>query len=186
MSNYNPQPGSTAFRVMEFFTTNPQEELTVQQLESRFDKPAKQWHSILSSAVSSGALKRFENEDDELVYTLGTGVPGIEPQQGRNPTLRPDVLLAGATLGKRVARASAPADLATIELRSGVPLPEIRTGKDKWYELLDRMAVGQSCVLPNDCKGGLGGAVNKSKKNGKAEFALRKVNTTQFGVWRVK
>lgn len=72
-----------------------------------------------------------------------------------------------------------------MPLRDGVPLPDAKTGKTKWPALLDRMAVGQSCVLPKACKGGVGGAATEAKKAGKV-FAIRVVSAEEIGVWRVK
>ena len=73
--SYTPQQGSVAWKVIEFFTTNQQEELTLADLESKFDKAASQFHSLLGAAVEAGVLKRSTNGDEELVYSFGSGHP---------------------------------------------------------------------------------------------------------------
>lgn len=180
--SYTPQQGSVAWKVIEFFTTNPQEELTLADLESKFDKAASQFHSLLGAAVDAGVLKRSTNDDDELVYSIGNGHPQVGVSKARNPSLRPDALLAGAALGKR--KALAVLDLDAIPLRSDVPLPDRGGRKVDWSKLFKRMAVGQSCVLPIALRGSLNKACTEAKIAGLGEFAIRGDTDETVAVWR--
>ena len=83
---YSPQSGSVAFKVIEFFTTNPDEELSTDNLEAKFGKPAAQFHTHLALALQAGILKRRTNDDDELVYSLGKGTAQVQATPHATPT----------------------------------------------------------------------------------------------------
>lgn len=189
MKTYTPQQGSIAWKVIEFFTTNPDEALTLQDLEAKFDKGASQFHSLLGAAVEAGVLKREPNPDEDLVYSLGTGSPLIEANHARNPTSRPDALLAGSSLGFK--RNVKPALVATvinpaeIPLLDNVPMPGRGKAPTDWPALFRRMKVNQSCVLPIAMRSVLNKACTDAKKSGIGTFALRKINEEKVGVWRL-
>lgn len=188
MSQYKPTAGSTAYKVIEWLTTNPDKELTIDDIEAKFDQAAKQLHSLLGQAVISGALTRATNDSDEIVYRLGTGVASIVPSHARNPTLRPDVLLSGGAVGHqpKALRQLAPIDLDELVLRDDVPVPKIRNGVN-WPSFLFKFTkVGQSCVLPNSIRASLNKEITISKKSSLSQFVLRKVDAETFGIWRVK
>ena len=90
----------------------------------------------------------------------------------------------GSTLGKKRSPHVA-IDLSAVVLRDGVPLPQGKTAASKWPALLDRMKVGNSCVLPRASKGGIGGAMSKANAQGR-KFALRVLSDTEIGLWRVE
>ena len=184
---YTPQRGSIAWQVIEFFTTNPDEELTTSDLEAKFGKAAVQFHSLLAYAVEAGALVRRTNGDDELVYAIGTGSPLVQPKPARHPSPRPDALLAGADMGKRTRNHTAPVaiDLDAIVLRSDVPVPTKRTGKRDWTPLFTRMQVGQSCTLPLSVHGSLRSACTKAKRDGIGTFQIQANDATEIlTLWR--
>lgn len=183
---YCPQVGSVAYQVIEFLTTHPEEELTREDVSVKFDTPAKQVHSMLATAIESGALKRRDTDDGEIAYSLGVGVPTIKPSRARNPTLRPDALMAGANLGKRKSTLPPP-DLTTLEIRSDVPVPG-GPGRQKtdWTVLLQRMEVGNSTVLDRRYRAGLSKACTEWKKAGKGSFSVGAISDSQIGIWRVK
>lgn len=86
--DYKPNDGSTAFKVIEFLTTHPGEELTSEDVGAKYDKPSKNVHSLLGAAVLAGALVRAENDDGDIVYRLGTGVAQIKANPAGAPSLR--------------------------------------------------------------------------------------------------
>lgn len=190
MSNtYNPQEGSVAYRVIEFFTTNPDEQLTKHDLEAKFDKPANQFHSILGAAVHAGVLNLKANDDDELTYSLGSGTPNIKRNPVRHPSAKPDALELGAALGQRSARSKktkpAPLDFDAIELVDNAPLPEKRgETKAKWLDLFNRMQVNQSCHLPTHTKTTVAKYIQATKAEGKGTFVIRQVDDKTIGLWR--
>jgi hypothetical protein len=182
--SYVPQEGSIAWKVIEFFTTNPDEMLATSDLESKFDKPAAQFHSLLSSAVASGALRRYANAEDELVYSMGTGNPYVKPSRARNPSLRTDALLAGATLGFKAASKKTEFDLAAVQIFDGIPMPTSRAGTTDFETLFARMQVNQSCRLPLWLRSKANKACTTAKTSGKGTFTIRKINDAEIGIWR--
>lgn len=177
-TTYVPKEGSIAWKVIEFFTTNPEEVLTTSDLESKFDKPATQFHSLLSSAVASGALRRSSNDEDELVYSLGNGNPQVQPNRARNPSLHAtDALVRGASLGLR--KAPLAIDMDAIPLRDDVPLPDRNGRKLDFTRLFKRMA-----VLPIAVRSVLNKACTQAKTNGLGEFAIRVDTDETVAVWR--
>jgi hypothetical protein len=188
-TNYTPQAGSIAYKVIEFFTTNTDEVLTTDDLEAKFGKAAAQFHSILAAAVQAGVLKRKTNDDDELVYSLGKGTTHIAANPGRHPNLQPDALLAGTTLGRKkmTHRISInKLDLDKIDLRDNVPLPDKRSNAvEKLTALLARMSAGQSCELPIAAKTSLSKVVSQHHAEDKGKYAIRKLNNETIGLWRL-
>lgn len=185
-TTYRPQLGSVAYQVIEFLTTHPEEELTREDVSVKYDTPAKQVHSLLAIAIESGALKRRDTDDGEIAYSLGTGVPSIKPSRARNPSLRPDALIAGANLGKRKS-ALPPPDLTALEIRSDVPMPTgVGRAKTDWTVLLKRIEVGQSTMLDRRHRAGLTKACTEWKKAGKGVFSVATVSDSQIGIWRVE
>lgn len=85
--SYAPQQGSVAWKVIEFLTTNPEEELNRDDIAAKFDAAPLSVHTLLRPSVEAGLLKRVELED-ELVYRLGTGTPEIKPNKAAQPSLR--------------------------------------------------------------------------------------------------
>lgn len=188
---YTPQSGSVAFKVIEFFTTNPDEELSTENLEAKFGKPAAQFHTHLAPALQSGVLKRRTNDDDELVYSLGKGTAQVQANPARHPNLRPDALLAGAALGRKPEPKSrihaSRLDLDSVQLRDNIPIPDKQGNSvEKFTALLARMKVGQSCELPAATKTTLAKVCTAHHAEGKGKFTVRKLNITTIGLWRVE
>lgn len=186
LTDYTPQQGSQAWKVIEFFTTNPHERLISTQLAEKFNMPSKQWHSALGGAVQAGVLKREENDDGELEYSLGAGCSKIAPNKAAHPSLRPDdALLRGSTPGKKAPAPRRAIDLGALVLQDDVPLPEKRNGLE-WNKLLARMKVGQSCAVPDFGMASLGKAMTDYKRAGKGNFERRRIGPDEIRLWRVK
>lgn len=190
--SYKPQPGSVAWKVIEFFTTNPDEAMTPEDIGIKFDKPGKQVHSLLAQAVESGALTRKTNSDGELEYSLGTGVPEIKAAPGRAQSHRQshDAILSGGFLAQRApqSRPKEPLqiDMTAIPIESGIPLPiKGQRKRTDWTPLLSRLEPGSSCVLPIRAKFTLGAAITAFKKSGKGLLAMRKISDTELRLWRI-
>lgn len=195
-ATYTPQPDSVAARVIAWFQANPDKALDTDALEAKFQKPRKQWHSLLGSAVIAGVLKRQENtETDELEYSLGSGKVTIKPAAPAADK-RPDMLLAGASAGwqpkpqqKRTPRAMFLFDPLSLTIVSDRPLPlgsgRGRTGVD-WKPLFQKLKPGQSVDVPAAARPTPTKQMTDSKKSGGAEFVLRKINDEIYGLWRVK
>jgi len=183
--NYKPQLGSVAFKTIEYLTTNPEEELTSEDIGIKFDKPSKQVHSLLAEAVKAGALKREENAEQELVYRLGTGVPNIVPAAGRNGSLRTDLSFPATPAPAK--RPIVQIDVAAIPIDKDVPLVSSRGRQPiDWKALFTRMDINHSCVLPKGVRGQLAKAAAEYKKQGLGEFSIRVLDDDALRMWRVK
>jgi hypothetical protein len=200
---YRPQPGSVAYKVIEYLTTNPDEELSSSEVGAKFDTSPKQVHSLLGTAVSEGVLVRAKDEDDEVVYRLGTPIDLIKPNPGAQPSLKASsansrTTVSGAFPGwKAPSPAKARAkpepidiDLDAVAVESDVPIPTGRIAgslvKDKLTGLLTRMEPGQSAKLPKRLAASVGKARTELHKSTQREYAIRTVDEQSIRVWRVK
>lgn len=186
--SYAPQQGSVAWKVIEFLTTNPEEELNRENIAAKFDAAPSSVHTLLRQCVEAGLLKRIEAED-ELVYRLGSGTPQIKPNKAAQPSLRaPGAQWPGNVPPPRTPRKPLPAlDLAAVPLETGVAIPTGRSQvQHDWPALFDRMEPGQSCVIPAAFKYVLGKACGDFKKTGKGEMSIRTINDNELRLWRVK
>lgn len=183
---YTPHEGSVAYKVLEFLTTNPDEELTSMDIGAKFDCASNGVHSMLARAVEVGALKRAPNDDEELTYTLGKGVPTIKPCKARAPSLS-----ASAPWGEgdATARRGRPVmvDLDALKIDKGVPLVTSR-GRQAvdWNTLFNRMEVNDSVALPKQVRGQLAKAAAAAKHAARGEFVIRQLDDDAIRVWRVK
>jgi hypothetical protein len=192
---YRPQEGSVAWRVIEFFTSNPEEKLTPADISAKFEVPSKQVHSLLSLAVLGGALHRSTDEEDELVYRMGDGIPVIKPNRAAHPTLKGAGLanvIAGAEAGpERAGRRSVAElvdlDLDSVQVEEGVPLPPKgrQTMSSMIKAKLRTLQPTQSVQLPAAVKKSIGPVMSDLKKEGAGEFTMRLVDADHIRVWRV-
>jgi hypothetical protein len=184
--SYKAQVGSVAFQTIEYLTTNPEEELTSEDIGIKFDKPSKQVHSLLAEAVKAGALKREENADEELVYRLGTGSPNIVAKAGRHASLHAQTPWVGAKPAA-AGRKRTTVDVDAVAIEKDVPLITTR-GRQAidWRSLFKRMDVNHSCVLPKGVRGQLAKAAAAYKHEGLGEFAIRVLDDDALRMWRVK
>jgi hypothetical protein len=187
---YNPQEGSVAFKVIEFLTTHPDEELTTEDVSAKYDKPRKNVHSLLGTAVESGALTRSENEDGELVYRLGKGTPLVKANPHGAPSLR--AAIQGAWGGVKPAanprrRPPVALDLDAITIDKDVPFVVRSAGKSIDYPgLFNRMGPGHSCLLPITTKASLGKACTEFKKAGHGLMAISLIDDDSLRLFRLK
>lgn len=177
---YVPEPGSVAFKVIEFFTTNPEEQLSAADIGAKFDKPARNVHSLLARGIEAGMITRKEDLSlGELVYALGTGHPSVRPNVSAHPTLphqakvsnrqRPPVL-----------------DVRDIPIRKGVPLPpKFKSQSTAWPGLLNRLEVGDSFEVGKAYRSTLTKVASDLSKDGRA-FQVRAIDTATIGCWRTE
>jgi hypothetical protein len=195
-TDYQPVSGSFADRVVEFFTTHPEEELTPTEIGIKFDKPPKNVHSLLRTPVEYGVLVRTESDDGELVYRLGKGSPAIKPNPSAHPVLpKTGAALLQATLAQgskkhQVPRRRLPSnfDIDALQIEAGVPIPAQGNAKASvdWHRLFKRMKAGESVVLPRSAHGSLSKAKTDSKKTGGPELSIRLIDAEKLRLWRIK
>lgn len=74
-TTYTPQAGSLPSQVSAFFTRNPDETLTLDDITSKFDASRGNIHSLLRKAVEVGLLARTINHESEWIYSPGPACP---------------------------------------------------------------------------------------------------------------
>ena len=195
--DYKPQADSVVGRVIAYFMANPDEELVNTDLSVKFGKHHSAFHSLLASAVEAGHLKRAENEDDEIAYSLGdVAAPGIAAVADAGREAAPAAFTvedrfkrppaAKEPKAPHVRRDPFACDPLAIEIKRGVPLPVGRTQKGTdWPKLLERMVVNSYAELPLEAYSSLSGACTRAKHNGLGEFKCRKLQNQCIGLWRV-
>lgn len=193
MAAYRPQSGSIAWRVIEYFTTNPEERLSSAVISAKFEVPAKQVHSLLGAAVEAGVLLRKTDDDDELVYRLGTGLPEIRPNRLGHPSLKgAGVASVIATPPKKGPRCGAgmleAIDFESIQPEDDVPVPtSARATLGSLVKAkLQTLKPGQSVKLPASLNKTVGPALTELRKDGVGVFTKRVIDEEHLRVWRIE
>lgn len=177
-TTYTPRADSVAARCITFFKANPDEELTLEDIQDKFDAVRGNIHTLLTPAREAGFLSRDKNEDGEYLYKAG-------PKCSKAAIL--PVGPFGAPPQRR--RVSAPAvelpDPLQVEIRDDVPIPGQRVKRD-WLPLLKRLVKpGQSACLPIQARHTLSQAATQAKKDGLGEYTIRTDQQAQtVTVWR--
>lgn len=183
--SYAPQQGSVAWKVIEFLTTNPEEELSRDDIAAKFDAVSNHVHTLLRQCVEAGLLKRVEVED-ELVYRLGNGTPDIKPNKAAQPSLKTASHWPAGAAGKRGA-SKPPPDLDSVEIDEGIEKPTPQLLRDKWNALFDRMKPGKSSFrMPIEQKYAATKAASNYKRDGHGELTVKQISDTEIRIWRDK
>lgn len=206
MKPYNPQPGSLAALVCEWFANNPDEELTTSDIGRKWSSVtvASDVHSKLVAAVRHGWLMRGPSVSDRVnaaVYAAGPKLrlheaPSIQTVWARPASAKAPTATPTATPDVAPRRAS-PSSAYAINRNSRIDLNNIKVEKDipvgrprgdvtpKWEPLLALMTeAGHSVALPLQMQGGLMAYVVKINKGGGRQFVVRKVSNDQCRIWR--
>lgn len=179
---YVPQANSLPSLVVGFFTNNPDEELTLEDITEKFGAQRNNIHTNLALAVQHGLLARARNDDGDYVYRIG-----------KKPPKGADADTAQSAPGKSAAakRAMAQVDLPDpmdVQIDSDVPLPTAngRGGKKRdWAPLLQRLQPGDSAQLPLCAKFTLANAITAAHKAQQGTYTLRTFPEAQtLRVWR--
>lgn len=201
-ATYTPREGSVPFKVIQFLTANPDEQLDADLISAKCDCDRRNVHTLLSSAVQAGLLHRAEDTSTgELVYTVGSGEPAKTPAMGgfhawldrkgqqseeapspRRAAHPPKLMQQDAGDKKR----SGPywVDTAAVRIDKGIPMPSRGAKAIAWAPLLDQLAVGDSFQLPDEAKSAIGTAMKAYKDSTGKTLASRKVDGG-IRVWRV-
>jgi len=189
---YTPDAGSLAWKVIQFLTTNPSEDLDREAISAKFDCPALHVHTMLTPAVDAGVLIRSESlSAGELVYTLGTPHPAVEAAPGRHPTIKreqPSALPGGVVSKQEFESAVAALDLNAIVFQSNVPVPVGRNRNGtvhQWPAVFERMSAGESFAVPVAHRATLSKAMTDFHKAEKGQLTMRKVSEAELRVWRL-
>ena len=189
---YKPKAGSMPAKLIDFLNINGDEELTIDDVATKFSVRALSVHTCLAAALASGAVARLKNEDGEYIYVH----PSRSPAQAAKPVWphaatghTPTASSPFGNLGKPKSKPSAsasglPVDLAALELDDDIPLKAVKPQLD-WPGLFGRMQPGQSCVLPRSVGMSCAKAITAYKASGLGELQRKTVNEDQFRLWRI-
>lgn len=189
MSNdtFAPPAGSLAWRVCNWFgmSRNRSEERSPTELAVQFEASRKELMAALADCASAG-LVVYTQGSAGYVYRAGPQLDAWVRGQTA-PAAAPAPVKAAKRGGAR--KHLPPLDLAAIEVRTGVPLPE-RAGPGArpswWPKVFEKLQQpGTSVVLPVEYMSGAKKlAQTHLKDKDGVKFEFRRLNENQFGIWR--
>ncbi len=140
MKAYNPRADSLPARVLAYFASNPDEELTRADISRKFDCNVSSVQASLKTAVEAGALIWTQSDDLEWVYRAGP-----------NAVANPFRALAPAALAGAPAAPVATV-IATLPVDDNVPVNKPKPSQaEHWAPLFDKLAKpGQSIAVPTE------------------------------------
>jgi hypothetical protein len=188
-SAYIPQPGSVAYRVLDWFQKNPEEELTEQDIVSKFGIARASVSGSLKPAVDKGVLQYLVNDDAVYVYTLSADHKSLKLRLAEAKPDRPSMRARGA-----VKLPPSALDFSVLKPEKGVPLVGKSLGEagvSKWAPLFAMLTEPDMSVeFPAEWKTAVAAQSTKlNVQHHKAQEPTRyKVRLTGDGkarVWRV-
>lgn len=150
------EPQAFPLRVTAFFRDCPDEQLTADDIATKFDYSRNNVHTQLKKLVDHGTLSRTRDEDGNYVYSAGPKLaqapaPSAAPQKSRGVNIdSAHAQTAAVQKTKRV-----PLDWDAIPIETNVPRPRRISGhKTQAAQLLARMSeVGQTFAVPANAAG---------------------------------
>jgi AraC-like DNA-binding protein len=188
MKPYTPHPDSAIGKICTFFVTNPDEELTPDDIATKFGVSQASIHTLLRPALETDRLSR--RQDKEKIYFYGLGAKPLPPTTPTKSGVNIDRV---QQLQKplRSQSYSAPRhhlDLDKLVVETDVPYtPGRQPGSDKWATLFQKLGKpGHSVAVPAHVKSALAAAAAKhNKAQGKTIFKVQKTGPDSARVWRV-
>jgi len=166
--NYVPQRDGLASQVIGFFTNNPGEELSLDDITDKFMCVRGNVHTQLSRAVQTNLLVRSLNDDGDYIYRAGgrlasLGIGVYSPQ---------DISVAAVVKSLPPHPVAPLPELDAVEIEDNIPLPS-RSHKRDWTPLLRRMVMGQSFKLPIHAHATLRKNVTTLQKASSAQYTIK-------------
>ena len=182
-NTFTPRAGSVADRTIDFLRDNPQETLSSHEIAVKFDCTRGGVHTLMRQAVEAGVLSRAPDADGELAYRFNAVAqpPAAEPKPKAGYPNSPFV-----ERPKRSPTKYFRTDLSAVPIDRGVVMPPRGAGSGMdWSQLFDRMAPGDSALLPVEAGAVLGKAITDQHKATTRRFLRRQVDGG-LRVWRVE
>lgn len=175
---YTPAPGSLAYRVLEWFQKNPEEELTIADIAGKFDAQRGGISGHLKIAVDKGVLKYSQNEDLIYVYTLSEEHRDMKLRTAKVKVERPSVPARG-----QVKLPPASLDFSALKPEKGVPLlgkSRSAAGVSKWEPLFKLLTEPDTSVeIPAEWKSAVAAQATKlnvqHKKAGQKTYYMVRI-----------
>jgi len=188
-TTYTPRAGSVAYRTIDFFRANPDEELSVDDIVEKFEPSTGNVSAFLAEPIKHGLIMRERDSSGEYMFKAG---PKLKGPMTTEPLAKAVQCIVPAPKVKRgLGVLALDLDLASIPLRDDVPMPGATGLKRKRLDyalLLDRMKVGQSAQLPYACRFTLGKAIKLVHQDGTGRrFTTRSdAEAGTLAVWRAE
>jgi hypothetical protein len=185
---YIPQPGSVAYRVLDWFKKNPEEELSVADIARKLDVPRNNVVSSLRVAVDRGVLRYEQNDDLTYVYSLTEAHRDFELKQAQAKPERPSMPARG-----RVTLPPSALDFRALKPEKGVPLVGKSLGEagvSKWAPLFAMLTEPDMSVeFPAEWKTAVAAQATKlnvqhSKAQEPTRYKVRLTGDGKARVWR--
>lgn len=180
-TTYTPRAGSLPAEVIYFFTNNPEEELTLDDITDKFDCTRGNVHTNLGLAVDARVLVRDRNVDGDYIYKAGPMIPAKAAAPAQVLAQREPY----AKVKKpRVSKEELPA-IDAIAIEDDVPVPSTRGPRIDWKPLLAKLKKGQSFKVPLQARHTLSNDMTELRKANQGTFTLRAFkDANEVRVWR--
>ena len=185
---YKPRADSLPSQCIGFFTNNPHEELTLDDITEKFDATRCNIHSVLRPAMDAGLLCRARNDDGDYIYLAGAelGKPSALVTAHKPPHAVPAAAPPMPKTTKPVLGVRHHIDLSSLKVDEGIACMQSNAtlGK-KWDPLFDKLAnPGQSIELPGNMQGAVAAAAQARNKENRGQFKCYKTGPDTSRVWR--
>ena len=187
---YTPRANTLPCSVVNFFRSNDDEQLTVDDIAEKFDVGRANVHTQLALALEAHLLARKRNDDGEYIYTAGKALNAAEPvsiaESENNNSLRSSATAPAIANNTRDnTREHPPIDTSKVVIESGVPVSGRQTGKTQALrDLMDRLKPGDSCALPRHAQPSLVKLMSLRHSASKQKFVCRAISPDQIRLWR--
>lgn len=178
---YTPQPDSLAGRVCKFFKTNPEEELSQDDIARKWDVTRGSIQSLLSAPVAHNLLRRVTRSGTPAVYCAGDALKTastVAPAAGLPATSSP--------WPNKVRTPLQPLDIKAFKVVKKEPPPK-RAGPPTtdWPAFFAQLKAKNDAIedLPISHYGAATKAGQKWAKANGCKLELRKYGAT-FGMYR--
>ena len=188
---YRPRADTLPAQVVAFFTRNPDEELTLDDISDKFDCTRGNIHTQLGKCIEHNLLKRGQNKDGEYAYTRGPNCPkqdGVDMDAVHNAT-QARLLTTAINKGKPGTVITVLPDPNQVMVDDGIPIPTVTNGKARrsWTPLLTRLKPSQSAALPLAAKFTLLRDITDLHKAHAPRYTVRTFkDQNQLRVWRTE
>lgn len=174
-NTYKPRFGSFTHLVISFFLDNPDEELSIDDMVTKWpDVKRNSIHSILGPVLLHEILERNRNDDGEYIYKAGQGIHKADICQPVDAGQMDQAQASGAQ--------------TAFHVDSGIPLPSKHRlhRYSKWKPLFSAMTMkGQSIAIAEADAKRIKATAQKMKQAQKGQPPHFHVGQDDKGVWRV-
>lgn len=189
---YTPHAGSVAAQCIDYFRANPQEELGLDDIATKFGANRLSIHTLLRPALDAGHLSRVRDQDGDYHYKAGRQIfDALLTAEVQTPAPKPAAPVATnrPCTPRKTPQNTTPkmVDIDALVVETGVPYTRTSTkGWSKWTDLFCKLQrKGESLAIPIEIKGAVASAALKyNKTHPDSKYAVAMTSKTEARVWR--